>query len=198
MDGMKSTAEIWKRGIMQMVVAALAITLVVVIVIRINDRGDDDGGAAPQPSVAPLPKVGKPYANKELGVQLRLPMGWTTKQSGGTIELRSDDDKAAVSIATSPRAGDDTSTLDPAIAGLMKRYPGAEVTQKINGEMTGGLVSKGAVLEAKTDDGKRIRIVVSVATGEKLRYLVEVSSTALASNSVAEAQTVLRYLRLTG
>lgn len=186
---------IWKRRAALMAVIALVIAIPATLLLR----GGDDGGDAPELGGSSLPKPGKPVADKSLGVEFRLPKGWKREKKASTIKLTSPDRKAAIAIAAPGPVGDAKPILEDAISTLKSQYAKAKVTQRIKGEKTGGLPSRGAVISARPKQGTgKIRILASLARGEKRAYLVEVFASDLAGDSVAEAQTVLRFLKLKG
>jgi hypothetical protein len=189
-----------------MAAVALAVAIPVTLLIR---GGGDDGGeeaidSTPQPPAeVTLPLKPRPVVDESLGIEARVPEGWTTSRSDQAIRLQSPDRTAEVAITAPGPAAEPAEVLHTAVADVRRNYQDAtgipNAGKGLSGKRVGNLPASSAALLARTKGGTQLRILLAAASGESHAYLVEVFS-ALESpdQRLVEAQTILNTLQLTG
>jgi hypothetical protein len=188
--------------------AAVGIAVAIPATILIRGSGDDksgDGGtAAATSTAAAVPRLSSHRVDDGgLGVEARLPKGWTEQREESAIRLRSDDGTTEVAISAPAPAGATTDVLTTAVNAVRDGYADAtgipNAGKGLAGKTVGGLPAGSAALLARTSKGSQLRIVISAASGRSHTYLVEVfNAVASPPQRLAEAQLVLSSLKLTG
>ena len=174
----------------------LAVALPATVLI---DSGDE-GAQAPPPladlgTAVEVPALGPGASDRGLGVDYRLPRGWSDEKEASALRLRSGDRGAEIVIAAPAPASGSEAVLDEALAAIRRGYEDVRIARG-SGREVGGLDAKGAVVSARAE-GVDLRIVVAVATGAGRTYLVEVFTAAgVSAETLREAQVALNSLQL--
>jgi hypothetical protein len=189
---MPAAGTIWRRRAVLMA----AVGLVVAVPVTLLVSGDDDGSGEPAPPA--LPALNPTVVARESGISYRVPEGWEAGAVGGTITLSSGDETVQMAIAAPAPAARTGKVLDDALASIRDTYGAVEVNPG-SGRRIGGLPARGAVASARNPAGTELRILVAAMRGRERAYLVEVFTAGAAPpERVAEAQSALNELRLTG
>jgi hypothetical protein len=178
--------------------AVVAVLVAVPVTLLVRGGGDDNAPSARAAPVAtPAPELGAGKRDGGLAVGYRVPKGWSETKQASAIRLISDDRAVAIVVAAPASASDAPSVLDDALAAIRNGYQDVKVAPG-SGKKVGGLDAKGAVIRAKSG-GEEQRILVAVASGKRLAYLVEVFTGAGASaDDLRSAQGALNSLDLRG
>lgn len=197
--GRPDRRTIWRRRVVLMSIVGLLIAIPVTILVG--------GGADAPPSAAPLegievkaPNVGPKKVEQSIGVELRVPQGWSREQKQEVLELQSKDGAARVAISAPGPAADADALHSQVVEGLRSSYGNFEVQQKIGKTKLGGLRGEATVASGtlKSKQGKaQQRMIVTTAEGRQLAYLVVVFTAGETSRSMLEAQALVNNLRFT-
>ena len=190
---------IWRRRVVLMAVVGLLVAIPVTILVS-------GGGDAPAPS-APLeeikvkaPDVGPKKVEKSMGVELRVPRGWSREHKDEVLELQSKDGAARVAISAPGPAADAQTLHAQVVEGLRSSYRDFEVQKRIGKTKVGGLRGEATVAAGtvRSKQGSvRQSVVVTTAEGEELAYLVVVFTGGQTNDEVLEAQALVNNLRFT-
>lgn len=185
---------IWKRRIVLMAIVGLAVAIPVTLLI-----GEKDEPAAPEAIVVPDPQLQATEYDRDLGLELKLPDGWTKKRSKDVLTLSSADKAARVAISAPGPAEDANQLHSEVIAGLRDTYKSVETLNKLPSTSIGDLKGKATALAVTTKGGDDMRILVSTAKGDKRAYLVVVFTRADdPGESTLEAQALLNEVKFVG
>ena len=186
--------EIWKRRVVLMAVIGLAMAIPVTLAVR---SGNGDGSSIPTPQP---PAIGGLEFDRTVGVELRLPEGWSREREESFVVFRSDDQHVLVSISVPGPAGDAGEIHEQAIDTIEQTHDAVEIVERANGQRLGGRPAQTAVVAARNRENQNeLRILIATAKGEDLAYLVQVFAAAPNSGqALAEAQALLNDLRLVG
>lgn len=175
--------------------------LLVAIPVTILASGGGDA-----PPIGPLaeievkaPEVGPKKVEQSLGVELRVPEGWTREQKRNVLELQSKDRAARVAISAPGPAADAKQLHSEVIAGLRDSYRDFDVARNIDKAPLGGLKGQATVASGTPPKKSETtqRILVTTAEGKQRAYLVAVFTAGDPSSSVLEAQALVSNLRFT-
>ena len=176
--------------------------LLIAIPVTILVSGSD----APAPTALPAqieiktPELGPEKIERSIGVELRVPQGWSREQKGDVVELQSKDGAARVAISAPGPAADADTLHSQVVGGLRSSYGDFEVSKRIDKTKLGGLRGEATVATGtlKSEQGEaQQRMIVTTAEGKQLAYLVVVFSGAQTSGSVLEAQALVNNLHFT-
>jgi hypothetical protein len=195
---MPDQRTIWKRRAVLM--AAIGLIVAIPLTIALSG-GDDDSEPALEPTAPATPAFGEAERDRRLGVELRIPDGWSrSKRAGDAIAYRSKDRSVLVAISAPGPAGDADSIQNAAMSAIKDQYRAVDVVKVSSRRRLGGRPARTAAIAARNPRTREpVRILVSTAKGRKRAYLVEVF--AAGSDPTAaqvEAQVVLETLRLQG
>ena len=162
------------------------------IYLVINDGG---GESTQQPEAGALPNSVHATAT---GISVGWPDGW--KQSKRVREkaivLKSANEALLISISTPAAVREARGVRESAIQAIKENYEVVSV-QPGRGRIVGGLPSTGAVIDAKSKNGDRLRILVVVGRGKKRTYLTEFfASAGVDVSTLAQAQVILNSIEL--
>jgi hypothetical protein len=188
-----STAEIWRRRVILMAIVGLLVAIPVTLIVR---GGDDDEPAA-EPSIEEQLPLSPAVKNERLKASYQIPKGWKERMKKGVLRLQSDDGSVRIGLTAPAGADESGGLLADTLATLKGSYESVKISPG-SGKKVGGLPAKGAVVHAEGDK-INLSILVSVMSGKKLAYLLEVFTPAGAPGSaVAQAQQFLNSLKLQG
>ncbi|MDQ2676690.1 MAG: hypothetical protein M3Y34_07750, partial [Actinomycetota bacterium] len=146
------------------------------------------------------PDLGPKKVERRMGVELRVPQGWSREQRREVIELRSRDGAARVAISAPGPAADAGKLHSQVVAGLRSSYRDFEVAERIAKAPLGGLKGQAIVASGTlaSKQGKAAqRILVTTAAGRDRAYVVALFTAGETSRSVLEAQALVNSLRFT-
>jgi hypothetical protein len=190
-----------------MAAVSIAVAIPATVLIRGSDEDGKSGsgsGAAATSTAAAAPQFGaQRVRDASLGVEVRVPRGWSESREASAIRLRSEDGTTEVAISAPAPAGATTDVLQTAVNAIRSGYSDATAIPNagkgLAGKTVGGLPAGSAALLARTEKGSQLRIVLSAASGDSHTYLVEIfNAVASAPERLAEAQLALSSLKLTG
>ena len=171
--------------------------LLVAIPVTLIVRGGDDDESAGEPSIEEQLPLNPGVNNGRLKASYQIPKGWKERTKKGVLTLRSDDGSVRIGLTAPADADDSGQLLAETLTSLKGSYEAVEVSPG-SGKKVGGLPAKGAVVHAEGDK-INLSILVSVMTGKKVAYLLEVFTPAGApGTAVAQAQQFLNSLKLKG
>lgn len=182
-----------------MAIVGLVIAIPITIFVSGNS-GTPAPSAPPEAIEVKAPDVGPKKVEQSIGVELRVPAGWSREQKQDVLELQSRDGTARVAISAPGPAADADRLHAQVLDGLRSSYGNFEVAKRIEKAKLGGLRGEATVATGmlKSRQGKaQQRMVVTTAEGKDLAYLVVVFSGAETSRSVLEAQALVNNLRFT-
>ena len=184
----------WKRRIIVMGVAALVVAIPLTILIRNGGGGSESSTPAPA-AVKLHPKAVK---DVDLGLSVRVPVGWAFSRRQGTVILASQDHTARLVFGAPAVEGQRDAVLSAVLDGIRRHYKGVKIRRDKGTEKLGGIPMANAVVATRTDSGTAIGIHVAAGTGKHHTYLVESTTGANApALRLAEGQAALNTLRLT-
>ena len=197
--GAPDRRTIWRRRVVLMGIIGLLVAIPVTILVS-------GGGDAPAPTVAleeievKAPDVGPKKVEQSIGVELRVPEGWSREQNDDVLELQSKDGAARVAISAPGPAADAKTLHAQVVEGLRSSYRDFEVSKQIDKAKMGGLTGEATIASGtiKSKQGSATQsVVVTTAEGRDLAYLVVVFTGGEPSGSVLEAQALVNNLRFT-
>ena len=155
----------------------------------------NDGDSTQRPEAGALPNSVHATAT---GISVEWPDGW--KQSKRVREkaivLKSANEALLISISTPAAVREARGVRESAIQAIKENYEVVRV-QPGRGRIVGGLPSTGAVIDAKSKNGDRLRIIVAVGRGKKRTYLTQFfASAGVDVSTLAQAQAILNSIEL--
>lgn len=187
---------IWRRRVLLMFAVALAVGIPLTIALR----GDDDGKRKPATPNFDPPALGELKFERRLGVELRLPEGWTKSAESDVLQLRSPSRRVGLSIAAPALRDSAPAVLDDAVATLKRQYRDVRKISRARKQAVGGLEGNGFAFTARAPKAKTpLFVLVLTARGRRLAYLVELFVTgASPTQALEDGGTALRFVRLRG
>ncbi|MDQ3571377.1 MAG: hypothetical protein M3383_00775 [Actinomycetota bacterium] len=185
--------EVWTRRIALMAVIGLIVAIPVTIVIR--GRGGDS-----EPTITPVSPTRGGEFDRDVGVELRLPKGWSRERKEGFVVFRSKDRHVLISVSVPGPVSDVGVIQQQAIDAIGETHEAVEILDRDKGRRLGGRPAQIAVIAARNPENQNdLRILIATAKGENLAYLVQVFAAAPnAGQALAEAQALLNGMRLVG
>ncbi len=188
---------IWRRRIVLM--ASVGLLVAVPVTIFASGEAGSPTVDDPAPIEVPDPELRAKRVEKDIGISMRMPAGWTRHQKAGVIELRSTDRTARVAIS-SPGPAEDAAQLHAEVMkGLRSSYREFDVARNLRKAPIGGLTGSATVASGKVPgkNGAEQQILVATAEGKNRAYLVVVFTGSEPSPAVVEAQALVNNLRFT-
>jgi hypothetical protein len=162
----------------------------VVIVIIIATSG---GSSRPG-----LPALVSRYQNQNLGINVRLPKGWTAATVQGVVRLKSADSRAIIAITAFPGPTHAMVLLANALQSVLNNYTHTKV-KRGPGTKLAGLDARSVVVYGLKRSGSAIRVLLAGARGHSHAYLMDVfTGQDTSTRELVEAQEIILTMRLTG
>ncbi len=175
-------------------VVGLVVAIPVTLALRSGD-GQQSPISVPDP-----PGLGALEFDRDLGIEVQLPDGWTRERKGGAVVFRSSDERVVVAV-TAPGLPREADTIhDDAVASLEAEYDDVEVGPKSDQAVFDGRSARTTALGARNPESDdELAVLVATARGRDVAYLIEVFAAAPnAGAALAEGQALLNAMRLVG
>jgi hypothetical protein len=131
------------------------------------------------------------------GIRMSLLKGWEGERSGKLVRASSADGTTKVAVAHKGGAAGARRAFRQSIDGVKAGLTDARVSYPTEQGRLAGLRSATAVVTGRTQDGVKVRVLVTVARGIKRAWVASVATPA-GGGRLAEAQLILNEVELDG
>lgn len=173
------------------VVAVFLGLLGLVLLIGLLESGD-----RPAPSGVSLPQAVDTFVDREVGVAVGLPPGWSARRESGAVEMRARDGAGLVTVAAPAPAAQADELLRAVVTRNEEAYRRVERlgSQRL---AIDGRRAEARMLVGTNRRGERIRILVAAVRGERRAYGISAFLPASQDLRLLEVERILNSLRLT-